>query len=223
MLWKNTKEITKWISNYFGIRHREAKGFAVIIVLILIHIVIIFILRLYLRTKTYRSISLDELQELELLSRNLNIPLDKKEHIDSSSILQSDIVKYIDINSTEYYELNSLSILDSMISRRIIKFRNILGGFYTKDQIDEVYGISKLASKSLKRMITINTELIRTINVNEVDKSILYRHPYISKMHANSILRYRMNHGKIKDLDDIVNLLSLSKKESMRLDQYLKF
>lgn len=108
----------------------------------------------------------------------------------------------IELNTTDESALQQISGIGVKLSARIIKYRDLLGGFHTLDQLDEVYGLKPEVIEVLKNASVINTP-IKPINLNADSASQLYKHPYIDYNIAYAIVNYRTQHG---DFDSVAQL-----------------
>ncbi len=122
----------------------------------------------------------------------------------------------IDINNLSAEELKKYGKFWQYNATRIVKYRHLLGGFYKKEQLLEVYGIKKEYFDKVKDDIIINKSKLEKININFAEISELGRHPYISWEDAKKIIEYRNNNGFIKDL------IILKKKQIIPEDIYEK-
>lgn len=88
----------------------------------------------------------------------------------------------IELNSADSIQLDKLKGVGKVLSARIIKYRNRLGGYYSVEQLKEVYGITDSSYKYIitKNKITVDTQLIRKINISTADFKTLIRHPYFN-------------------------------------------
>lgn len=115
------------------------------------------------------------------------------------------VQKVIEINSADTAAFKKLKGIGSYYAKKIVDYRNKLGGFYTIDQIKEVYGIKPEVIEMNRLYLKVDTTLIHKININTVSKEDLKEHPYIRWNVANSIVLYRINHGKYKSVQNIQN------------------
>ncbi|MCQ2369126.1 MAG: helix-hairpin-helix domain-containing protein, partial [Paludibacteraceae bacterium] len=93
-------------------------------------------------------------------------------------------------------------------ARRIVAYRDKLGGYYAKEQLMEVYGFTAELYEKVKNQIKVNPALIKKIDVNAYDIGYLKRHPYISYYEAKAIVDYR-NSKKTHHIDSIEELRNL--------------
>ncbi|MBN2663615.1 MAG: helix-hairpin-helix domain-containing protein [Bacteroidales bacterium] len=118
----------------------------------------------------------------------------------------------IEINSADTSLFKQLPGIGAVLSERIIKFRTKLGGFYSVEQIKEVYGITPETYNQIKQYLTINTNNIAKININFAEYSDLVKHPYIDSNTANAILNYKKQHGFYNSVEQLLseNVLELN-------------
>jgi len=109
----------------------------------------------------------------------------------------------IEINSADTFELKRIKGIGSVYANRIIKYRNLLGGFFKKEQLLEVYGIDASVYEPISKFIEVDASKIRKININFCSIYQLKQHPYIKWNVANAIVNYRDRHEKYAKLADI--------------------
>ena len=105
--------------------------------------------------------------------------------------------------------------LKKYLAQRLVKFRNLLGGFYIKYQLSEVYGLSDSIYFKIQDFITIDSSLINKLNVNTVSFKDLLRHPYFDYTTTKSIINERDRIGKFNNhsqISSIVNDSAFSKQ-----------
>ncbi len=126
----------------------------------------------------------------------------------------------VDLNSADTTELKKLKGIGSKLSARIIKYRDLLGGFYNKSQLIDVYGISEELYKSLSGNLWIDTTLIKKINPKKERLKEICRHPYISNEQARDLLNlYRKKEKPY--CKDILGLKSVDIDSWDRIKHYL--
>ncbi|UCH14021.1 MAG: helix-hairpin-helix domain-containing protein [Bacteroidales bacterium] len=119
-----------------------------------------------------------------------------------SDIATEDAV-IVNINNADRHIISGLLGKEDLLSERIIKYRNLLGGFTSKNQLNEVYGIKKYQYYLIANNVFIDTTLIRKININSADEQILNRHPYLNKYYAKAIMKYKKFAGEIKNINEL--------------------
>lgn len=127
----------------------------------------------------------------------------------------------VNINTATASDFQKLKGIGEAYSKRIVAYREKLGGFIAVEQVREVYGMTDELYNSILPNIKVNNEPIRTININTADFKTLVSHPYIDKKIANAILNYRDFAKTIKSTDELVKQKALSKSEYDKISMYI--
>lgn len=88
--------------------------------------------------------------------------------------------KIFDINTGDTTDFMNLHGIGRVYSKRIISFRKSLGGFFTIQQVGDVWGIEDSLFQTIKPYLTVNPVHIKKRNINQMDKDSLNKHPYIN-------------------------------------------
>lgn len=130
----------------------------------------------------------------------------------------------IDINLADSVELQVIPGIGPVLSARIVKYRRILGGFYTKDQLEEVYGLSPQVLEKLKQWVCINPHFdYHKLSINSLDYGELARHPYVSYPQARAIVAYREMHGDYESLEKLKAVHLVDDSTYIKVYPYLDF
>ncbi|MEQ8325260.1 MAG: helix-hairpin-helix domain-containing protein [Vicingaceae bacterium] len=131
----------------------------------------------------------------------------------------------VDINHADSSEFISLSGIGPVYASRIIRYREVLGGFVCISQLREVYGIDDSLYHELSGYIKCDSNSIQQmVKINTASKRELYRHPYLrSRALCQSIVRYRDNHGPFRFLEDLTNLHLMNDSILSNIGPYLSF
>jgi competence protein ComEA len=125
------------------------------------------------------------------------------------------------INKADTHLISELFGTEDLISERIIKYRNLLGGFVNKKQFDEIYGLRSEQHNLITNNVFIDTTLIRRININKTDERTLDKHPYLNKYYAKAIIKYRDFKGEIKSINELSANNILPENIFFRIRPYL--
>lgn len=109
----------------------------------------------------------------------------------------------VPLNTADTTQLKQLSGIGTVFSARIVKYRNLLGGFVSKDQLLEVYGISKEKFTSISPMIILDSIPLRRIGLNSFNERKLRMHPYINSRMSKDIVRFRDRNGEFASIDQL--------------------
>ena len=127
----------------------------------------------------------------------------------------------VDINTADTLDLQQLKGIGPAFSGRIIKYRELLGGYCDKNQLLEVYGMDKSRFEGIKNHILINENLVNKINVNQASIKEMIKHPYIEFYVAKSIITYRKKNGSFKNLEEIKNAKLIYEELYQKIVPYL--
>ena len=127
----------------------------------------------------------------------------------------------VNINTANASDFQKLKGIGEAYSKRIVAYREKLGGFISIEQLREVYGMTDELYNSILANLEIKGEPIRTININTADFKTLVSHPYIDKKIANAILNYRDFAKTIKSTDELVKQKALSQSEYDKISKYI--
>ena len=108
-------------------------------------------------------------------------------------------------------------------ANRIIKYRNLLGGFYSLEQLKEVWGFKDSMLIMNQSRLTVDASKIKKININQASVEILKMHPYIHYQKAVVMNNFRKAHGNFKTMDDIKNTKVFTDAELEKLSPYISF
>lgn len=144
---------------------------------------------------------------------------------DSSSRDQIGILtRKFDLNSANIEQYEKVNMIGKVIGNRILKYRNLLGGFIYKDQLDEVYGLSGSALQNLKASSFIADEFKpRRIKINRDSVEAIRNHPYISDRLAEDIVRFRNYNSIIESEKVLASFKSIDRSNFEKLILYLDF
>ena len=107
------------------------------------------------------------------------------------------------MNTADTNQWKSLNGIGSKRANRIVKYRKLLGGFVSKNQLSEVYGLSDSLVEEINLNLMLDSSKLKKININVASKKELASHPYISWNLANAILNYKIQHGYYDSLSKI--------------------
>jgi DNA uptake protein ComE-like DNA-binding protein len=110
-----------------------------------------------------------------------------------------------------------------VLARRIIKYRNLLGGFASPGQLREVYGLSDSTFNIISKRVKADSSKVVKINLNSADFKRLIRMPYLEKYDVTMILKFRELQGRIMSLDELIKNKILTPDKARKVSVYLEF
>ena len=127
----------------------------------------------------------------------------------------------VELNSADTTDLMQLSGIGSVFAKRIIKYRQLLGGFYSTEQLLEVYNFPEETYRNIHSNISADTERIQPIRLNFAEYGELLRHPYLEKEDVEEILEFRNKKGPFRNLEEFEKLGILDTEKVEELRPYL--
>lgn len=129
----------------------------------------------------------------------------------------------VELNSSDTTLLKKIPGIGSSFARRIIRYRDLLGGFYSVNQLSEVYGIDENKYISLKDWFTVNPQLIQKQSLNHITQDKLYKHPYINRAQERCILQQQKQKGKLSGWENFILLEEFTEQDIEQLSYYFSF
>jgi len=108
------------------------------------------------------------------------------------------------------------------LSERILKYRERLGGFSSKKQLGEVYGLSEeVITEVWKYFDLLSPAQITKIDLNLASKKELSKVPYLNYKEVEALLIFRSEQGNLSSLKDL-QAIGFSQEKIEQLSWYLK-
>ncbi|WP_375323831.1 ComEA family DNA-binding protein [Flagellimonas sp. GZD32] len=127
-----------------------------------------------------------------------------------------------DLNKVTAEELESVYGIGATLSKRIIKFRDRLGGFLVDEQLYDVYGLPpEVVQNTLRKFHVIEVPSVPKINLNQADVSQLSALIYIPKSLAYTIVDYRNANGPFTSIQDLSKVDGFPTEKLDRIALYL--
>lgn len=128
----------------------------------------------------------------------------------------------ISLNETDTAIWKKVPGIGSSYSLRVVKYRNLLGGFTHKEQLLEVFGIEYELYLRIAPYITVDSSY-KKLDVNRLKFGDLLRHPYLNYKQVQSIVNLRDKKGDITMIEELAILDEFTPEDIERLEPYLKF
>jgi len=121
-------------------------------------------------------------------------------------------VEKININKADKQSLVRLKGIGNVYAQRIIKYRNLLGGFYSVDQLSEIYGLPDSTLLSIDESLFVSDFQPTKLDLKTASYKELLRHPYIDgREEVELVLEFQKGQLEWKYLK-----LGLSKLEKLK-------
>lgn len=127
----------------------------------------------------------------------------------------------VELNTADETALMKLNGIGPAFSRRIVNFRNALGGFFSVEQLKEVYGFPDSTYRQLKDKLIADPQKVKRLNVNTATEEELSRHSYIGRKIAANIIKLRNNIKSFKEIEELRQVPLINDEKYRKIAPYL--
>jgi competence protein ComEA len=110
----------------------------------------------------------------------------------------------VELNSADSLQLMALNGIGATFAKRVLKYRTILGGFISVEQLKEVYGFTPELFDKIKEHVSVSPATVKKIDLNKDDFKVINKHPYLSfeitKIIFNQRRKTALTPGNLKAL-----------------------
>ena len=124
------------------------------------------------------------------------------------------------LNRADTAQLRKVPGIGSFFARKIVEYRERLGGYYRVQQLLEIEDFPETA---VSFFIIPDDTQFRKININRLSLNELKKHPYLSFYQARDIVEYRRLHGRIESLQQLRLLPDFTPEVIERLEPYVEY
>lgn len=128
---------------------------------------------------------------------------------------------YLPINKSNRTQLQEIKGIGPVLSDRLVKYRNRLGGFNNLDQLQDIYGIDTSNFQLIAEQIFIDS-IWHQFDINNVEFKVLLRHPYFDYPVVKAIFNYRDYHADYDSLQELKALDLVNDELYGKIVPYLK-
>jgi len=128
----------------------------------------------------------------------------------------------VELNSADTFELQRLRGIGPAFARRIVRYRERLGGFTDKLQLLEIWGMDSSKYNAIRDHLTVNPDSVHSINLNTVTFKELLAHPYFPFEITKAIMLYRKDHKKFVNTGELKNIRAIPDSAYRKIRAYVK-
>ncbi len=158
----------------------------------------------------------------------INLP-DEKTYVSAKEKAKTETyikpeVPLFNLNLADTSQLKKIYGIGPVLAKRIVEYRNKLGGYISTQQLTEVYGLDTAVIHRLNKKSFLPENFTpNQININQADEKTLAIHPYIKFKLAKAIVTYRFQHGNFKMIDDLTPIQTITPETITKLKPYITF
>ncbi|MCZ4319737.1 helix-hairpin-helix domain-containing protein [Aequorivita viscosa] len=147
---------------------------------------------------------------------------DFKNYKSETGFSEKSFAEKIDLNKATEEQLQQVSGIGATLSKRIIKYREKLGGFSSDIQLNNVYGLEPAVVHRALNLFTVKTpKNIEKINVNTASASDISTIPGVSFKMAKNIWEYRRLREKISSIQELEKIEGMTQRKLQLIQLYL--
>ncbi|MBO9701688.1 MAG: helix-hairpin-helix domain-containing protein [Sporocytophaga sp.] len=122
-----------------------------------------------------------------------------------SKLNEKKVPELFDINKADSVNLEKLNGIGPALAKRILKYRNALGGFISKDQYAEIYGLTEnaLAQLNAHTFIDKTFEPVK-INLHDAEFKTIAGHPYLGYQAAKCMSKLKKTTFSAESIHSII-------------------
>lgn len=137
---------------------------------------------------------------------------------------QKEKIVATDINKATKEDLIKIYGIGEGLSERILKQKNLLGGFVSMEQMKDVWGLSEEVIVQLNAHFTISiAPQVKKVAINDASVKELSQFPYFRYPLSKEIVTYRSMHGAIKSSEDLIKIKGFPVEKINIIAVYLDF
>ncbi|WP_026950394.1 ComEA family DNA-binding protein [Algoriphagus mannitolivorans] len=219
-----------FLKTYIGFSHKESRGFLLLVPFLLILGISPYALS-HLKNKKGDALYASYLHRLDSLQKAgevlISPPLPSFNPSDTISTprkrpVPSGIQK-ISFSEADSVTLQIVPGIGPSLAGRIIKYREAMGGFHSKSQLSEIFGLKAETIEGIWEYFDFAPQITRKIPINTCDLEELAKHPYITFQEAKVMIAFRNQHGAYASSGDLLKIKIFKKEWIDQISPYLDF
>lgn len=148
---------------------------------------------------------------------------EKKEYT-QKTFEKKEKITLTDINQASQEDLIKVYGIGEALSSRILKQKEILGGFVSMEQLADVWGLSPEVIAELNTHFkVVMPSNFKKIPVNDASLKELSQFPYFKYTLAKQIVTYRSMNGNFNNIEDLSKIKGFPVEKAKIISLYLEF
>jgi len=129
----------------------------------------------------------------------------------------------INVNTANSEELESIHGIGAYYAKKIMDYRDDLGGFLSINQFEEIGDLRDESITALIENVIIDTDRINKIEINSIPKNELKTHPYFKDWAVVTSIIKKRDREKISSLLFLKEEGLVNEKQLMNMQMYVDF
>ena len=128
----------------------------------------------------------------------------------------------MDINTADTLEFQRLKGIGPSYARRIVGYRNRLGGFTNCRQLLEVWGMDSSLYNLIREQLIISSDSVRRLDINTITFKELLKHPYFPYELTRAVILYRQKNKIFRLVDELNSVEGMNDSVFRRIRPYVR-
>lgn len=143
---------------------------------------------------------------------------------EKQSFAKNEKIILIDINKATQEDLIKIYGIGPGLSERILKQKEILGGFVSMEQMNDIWGLSPEVIEKLNAQFKIGVvPNVKKIKINDASVKELSQFPYFRYPISKEIVTYRSMNGGISSSEDLIKIKGFPVEKVKIIEKYLEY
>jgi len=126
----------------------------------------------------------------------------------------------VELNKADTIALRQIKGLGPSFARRIVTYRDKLGGFFDKSQLLEVFGMDTTRYVQVAGNLEVDRNQIRKMNLNTTPFKEMVSHPYLEFYIVKAIFEYKEAKGKFDSVPELKQINLIYQQLYQKLENY---
>lgn len=219
-----------WMKSYLGFSRKESKGFVLLIPFLVVFGFVPTGIGFFKNQQAEQAfdryqLQLDSLKTLGVQLKTSPLPTFNPNDTAKTTRNQKQINN---LNRIPFSEADSVMLqivpgIGQATAGRIIRYRENLGGFHSKSQLGEVFGVKTETAEAVWDFFEFDPRIFKKLKINAASLEELAAHPYISYGEAKVLIAFRTQHGKFNSSDDLLKIKIFKTEWVQKIKPYLSF
>jgi competence protein ComEA len=127
----------------------------------------------------------------------------------------------LDLNTADTIALSTLPGIGPFLARKIVQWRDKLGGFISENQLYDVWKMTPEKVDAIKPYVSLDQNNIHRLNINLAEYDQLRKHPYLTSNQASAIVAYRRVHGNYLSIEDLKKVIPIDAETMTKIRPYV--
>lgn len=129
-------------------------------------------------------------------------------------------VKILDLNEVTMEAIIEIRGIGEATAKKLINYREKLGGFSSIKQVEEIYGLWENAKPIIYENFIVNPEKIQKRNLRTMEVKELAQHPYLSWNESKAIISFLKQHPEIRQIEALNQIHILDSEKINKILPY---